>query len=676
MASSSSSSCITPAEALPMVIVMGAFVFGVTLTLASTHSAHPLNQLGERPPGIGLWTWLFHYLRKGTVGVTGYDTNLGALSPPLRLSMHGCGILSVWALYLALSQPWTTLWDSTMVLRPDVPRPLIFTNDMDLTIWQSAIMACILYTFVCWRLSQLPGVSVPGGPRPKKIQRQPVWTNKVQKLNGTVLSPNSPWKCLVAEASHKDTLSKFQSKALTGEPAGRQLWTTAAQMEPTTVSASATDAEEWIQTMAQGGRPSFGHFNPSENPNSCDQLFRAQQIRSYLAQGGTLPSAGIDKKNDNNQTTKKTTTKEATRLATHFYSMLQTEDGHWAGDYGGPHFLMPGLVTAWYVMGKPEQCFNSDQIQLLLHYILVHQQADGGWGTHIESPSTMFGSTLMYVALRLLGLDQDHPACIQGRKFLRDNGGALYAASWSKFYLCLLGLMDWKGHNSVPCEMWLLPNWFPFHPGRMWCHARMVYLPMGYLYGCRFVYDQAETDPLIQSLRQELYCEPYESIPWTKTRHWVADMDNYSPIPWFMKTLQNILACYENWAVFQPFKTYVRKLGLAFSIDYMHAEDLQTNYIDIGPVNKVLNTISTFHHTGHDVENVRVVQHLMRIQDYLWVAEDGMKMQGYNGSQCWDTSFCIQAMYEADLLDEFPHVSRKAWSYFERTQILSTEMSQ
>jgi len=67
---------------------------------------------------------------------------------------------------------------------------------------------------------------------------------------------------------------------------------------------------------------------------------------------------------------------------------------------------------------------------------------------------------------------------------------------------------------------------------------------------------------------------------------------------------------------------------------------------------------------------------MMRVADYLWVAEDGMKMQGYNGSQCWDTSFCIQAMHEAGLVDEFPDTSKKVWSYLERTQILSTEVSQ
>ena len=26
--------------------------------------------------------------------------------------------------------------------------------------------------------------------------------------------------------------------------------------------------------------------------------------------------------------------------------------------------------------------------------------------------------------------------------------------------------------------------------------------------------------------------------------------------------------------------------------------------------------------------------HMLRVPDFLWVAEDGLKMQGYNGSQC------------------------------------------
>jgi len=189
------------------------------------------------------------------------------------------------------------------------------------------------------------------------------------------------------------------------------------------------------------------------------------------------------------------------------------------------------------------------------------------------------------------------------------------------------------------------------------------------------VYKDAETDGIILSLRKELYCESYDTIPWTKTRHLVAEMDNYSPIPRFMEIAQNCLARYEEWAIFQPFKRYVRKFGLKFCAEYMAAEDIQTNFINIGPVNKALNTLSAFHVANNDINHPTVKNHMMRVPDYLWVAEDGMKMQGYNGSQCWDTSFAIQAIAECHLLDEFPSLSKKVWSYLERTQILSTETS-
>lgn len=103
-----------------------------------------------------------------------------------------------------------------------------------------------------------------------------------------------------------------------------------------------------------------------------------------MASGQTPPS--IDNKPK--------TAPEAARKAAHFYSMLQTSDGHWAGDYGGPHFLMPGLIVAWYVVGQPDTMLDAEQRALMRHYLTVHQQSDGGWGTHIESPSTMFGTTV------------------------------------------------------------------------------------------------------------------------------------------------------------------------------------------------------------------------------------------------------------------------------------------
>jgi len=53
----------------------------------------------------------------------------------------------------------------------------------------------------------------------------------------------------------------------------------------------------------------------------------------------------------------------------------------------------------------------------------------------------------------------------------------------------------------------------------MLCYCRLVYMPMSYLYGKRFV---GPITPLILKLREELLTEPYEKVNWQKVRHLCA----------------------------------------------------------------------------------------------------------------------------------------------------------
>lgn len=72
------------------------------------------------------------------------------------------------------------------------------------------------------------------------------------------------------------------------------------------------------------------------------------------------------------------------------------------------------------------------------------EQADGGWGTHIECASTMFGTILSYISLRLLGVSVEDPACAEGLTFVREHGGGTMAPSWAKFWMAVLGVYEWE----------------------------------------------------------------------------------------------------------------------------------------------------------------------------------------------------------------------------------------
>jgi squalene/oxidosqualene cyclase-like protein len=395
-------------------------------------------------------------------------------------------------------------------------------------------------------------------------------------------------------------------------------------------------------------------FDPVENPNAGDSIFRAAQLQRWK---GPRPDPTEAPPAD---------ALAAARKGFAFYQMIQCDDGQWAGDYGGPHFLLPGFVIAAYVTAGLEAVLPRPYWKAMEAYLRNHQQADGGWGSHIESPSTLFGTVLNYVALRLVGADADDPACVDARNFMTEHGGALYAPSWAKFWLAVLGVYEWQGIAPVPPEMWLLPSWFPVHPGRFWCHCRMVYLPMCYLYARRFSYNAA-ADPVTAALRVELFSPGtvYGKIDWPRYLHTCAELDNYSPLHWSMRLIQNVLYIYE--CLGPP--RFVRERSLRFVEEYLRAEDQETNFLTIGPVSKALHLVCAWATAGGNSQGQAFKAHVARVPAYLWLAEDGMKVQGYNGSMIWDTSFALQAVAEAGLQKEFSEMSSKAWAFLVKEQV-------
>lgn len=73
--------------------------------------------------------------------------------------------------------------------------------------------------------------------------------------------------------------------------------------------------------------------------------------------------------------------------------------------------------------------------------------------------------------------------------------------------------------NSSLLQIWSCIKRFGTNAGKMLCYCRLVYMPMSYLYGKRFV---GTITDLIKSMRKELYTQPYHTINWNKARNTVA----------------------------------------------------------------------------------------------------------------------------------------------------------
>nr|QJA18433.1 oxidosqualene cyclase 2 [Andrographis paniculata] len=358
-------------------------------------------------------------------------------------------------------------------------------------------------------------------------------------------------------------------------------------------------------------------------------------------------------------------TTAAIKRAVSLVAALQASDGHWPAENSGPLFFLPPLVMVLYITGHLNIVLQDAHKREMLRYIYCHQNEDGGWGLHIQSHSVMICTVLNYICMRILGQGPDggeNNACGRARKWILDHGTAKAIPSWGKIWLSVFGVYDWSGNNPIPPEFWLLPSFSPVNPAKLWCYSRLVYLPMSYLYGKKFV---ASITPLILQLREEVYDQPYEQIEWTSTRHLCAKEDLY-----YARSLTQTLiwdACYlliepvlSSWPL-----NKLREKALKETMKHVHYEDENSRYITIGNVTKVLSMLACW---VEDPDGEYFKKHLARVPDYLWVAEDGMKVQSF-GSQLWDACFLVQALIASDMTDDVRETLRKGHEFIKKSQV-------
>ena len=227
--------------------------------------------------------------------------------------------------------------------------------------------------------------------------------------------------------------------------------------------------------------------------------------------------------------------------------------------------------------------------------------------------------------------------------------------------LALMGCYEWEGINPVPPELWLLPNWVPFHPGGWWAHNRQVFLPMSYLYSLRRSWP---ADELTLALRKELYTQSYDEIDFSAHRNTVAPADINHPHTWLLGGLNEALSFWGKYLC--PNK--VQEIARAHVYKLIALEDENSDYCCLAAVNNSLNLVARYFTEG---EGHAVRMHRETIKDFMWMKDEGMLANGTDGVQCWDTSFLIQAVVRCGLGEDpkYKNMLTRALGFLESQQI-------
>ncbi len=335
----------------------------------------------------------------------------------------------------------------------------------------------------------------------------------------------------------------------------------------------------------------------------------------------------------------------------------QREDGCWEGEMIWCTMILSQFVIVSRIVGRS---FNEETRTRMIQYFRVTRTPEGVWGMHPESGGYVFFTTLAYVALRLLGVVPDDPLAATARHWLRSQqGGVLAIPSWGKFWLATIGLYEYEGVNPIPPEMFLLPRFLPFHPYRYYCHTRLIYMGIAYVYGSRI---RADLGPIVADLRKELYDRPYETLDFASYRHAVAKTDLYVPVTRWLQLAYDALHAYERIS-----SRRIRRRALDRCFHRIIAEQRATQHQALSPVNGLLNCLAIW---GHDPDHPDLAKSLQGMGAWKWEDDaEGIRYVGAR-SNSWDTAFAMLALLECTEFTQCSsEVLRKAYGFLRDVQM-------
>ena len=170
---------------------------------------------------------------------------------------------------------------------------------------------------------------------------------------------------------------------------------------------------------------------------------------------------------------------EAIRRSVDWFLSAQNHLGYWWGELEADTTLESDYILYLHILGESK----SEKSEKFANYIRERQLPDGGWNIFQGGPAELNATVKAWVALRLAGDSAGAPHLEQAKQKIHELGGLEATNSYVRFYLAMVGAIDWSLVPAIPPELMLLPDWFPINLYEMSSWTRGIVVPLAIVFG-------------------------------------------------------------------------------------------------------------------------------------------------------------------------------------------------
>jgi len=319
--------------------------------------------------------------------------------------------------------------------------------------------------------------------------------------------------------------------------------------------------------------------------------------------------------------------REAVERSANYLLSLQARDGYWWAELEADTTLESDYILYQAILGR----LDSEKVPKLANYIRQRQLSDGGWNIYQGGPSELNATVKAYFALKLAGDPADAPHMERGRRRVLELGGLEAANSYTRFYLAMIGAVEWDMVPAIPPELMLLPRWFYVNLYEMSSWTRGIVVPLTIIYAKKpewFIPEHARVDELFRDPSRRL-----TSFAWDKRvfswRNFFLLVDRafklHERMPW------------------KPFRRRALSKGKQWLMEHLERSDgLGTIY----PA--MVNSIFALLALGFPPEDPLTDREILHLAGFEIEERDTLRIQPCI-SPVWDTAIAMVSLQEAGL---------------------------